>query len=245
VIRALRAIAGAFSYFSILPLGGFSGHEPPDAVTLSFLPLVGLVIGGLAGGIGYAASVVHVPYAFAIAWIASLVLTGALHVDGFLDSCDALIATASPERRLEILKDPRHGTYAVVGMAVLTVAMLVALAPIPPARLPLAFAFAAGAARVAAVCNAWIFPYARAGASALVFEARPNIAVVAVSALVVEALAWFIAPPMLAVLPVAIVLSLAGGRWAARRLGGGLVGDVYGATVCALEVVALLCVAGA
>ena len=240
-MRALRACADAFAYFTVIPIGKFASSGAPDAYALSFLPLVGAVVGGVAGGIGCAAfAVLHVNWAFAIAWAAAIGLTGAIHVDGFLDACDGLLVTATPQRRLEIMTDPRHGTFAVVGFVAITVFWLLALAPVPPERLPLLLAWSGALGRLAVVPNAWAFPYARGGAMSATFATRPSYVLFALSFLLVEALAWFVAPLALLFAPVAIVVALIGGVWASRRLGGGLTGDVYGALIVKLEVLALL-----
>jgi adenosylcobinamide-GDP ribazoletransferase len=237
--RALRACADAFAYFTVIPMG--ARNASPDAYALSFLPFAGAVTGALAGAAGYAVfALFHVGWAFAVAWAAAIGLTGAIHVDGFLDSCDGLLVTAPPQRRLEIMSDPRHGTFAVVGMAVLTVFWLLALAPITPDRLPLLLAWSGALSRLAVLPDAWAFPYAREGAMSATFVSRPNVAVFVLGFLLVELLAWFVAPVALAIAPAAMLLALAGGRWAAGRLGGGLTGDVYGALIVKLEVVALL-----
>ena len=199
--------------------------------------MVGAVVGALAGGIGYAAfAMLHVSWAFAVAWAAAIGLTGAIHVDGFLDACDGLAGDGDPQRRLEIMKDPRHGTFAVVGMAVLTAFWLIALAPVPPERLPLVMAWSGALARLAVVPNAWAFPYARGGAMSATFATRPSYVLFALSFAMVEALAWFVALLALLIAPVAIVIALIGGVWALWRLGGGLTGDVDGAIVVKLEV---------
>ena len=127
---------------------------------LVFLPLVGAVVGALAGTAAWAAALVapHV-VAVAVAFGLSIVLTGALHVDGFLDSCDAAFACVSPARRLEIMKDPRHGSFAIAYFAVLCALWLAALSSIDPVRLPLGLAFAGAAARWIAVSVARVLPY--------------------------------------------------------------------------------------
>jgi adenosylcobinamide-GDP ribazoletransferase len=205
------------------------------------LPLVGALVGAIAGAIGYGFyAATHVGWAFAVAWAMVIALTGAIHLDGFLDACDGLLVTATPARRLEIMSDPRHGTFAVAGMAVLTVFWLVALVGVAPERLPLLLAWSGATARLAVLPNAWIFPYARAGALAATFVSGPNVVLFVLSFGAVEALAWFVAPLALLVAPVAIAAAIAGGAWSARRLGGGLTGDVYGALIVKVEVLALL-----
>lgn len=54
-------------------------------------------------------------------------LTGGLHLDGFADSCDALLCSASPERRIEILHDSRLGAFATIGLILLICAKISAI----------------------------------------------------------------------------------------------------------------------
>jgi adenosylcobinamide-GDP ribazoletransferase len=232
-VNALRA---AFAYFSILPAGA---APAPGAGTLTALPFVGVVLGAIAGSLGWLASFVLPPaLAVVVAFAAGVVLTGAIHLDGFLDSCDALFASVSPERRREILKDPRHGTYALAGLAILVPVSLAALAVIPPAAWPSSLAFCAGVSRAAAVLNASRVPYAQDGASARAFEQRPNLGLVATAALISAACCWQHPWYLLLLIPGAAV-SFALGAWCGRRLGGVIAGDCYGAIITVLEVLLL------
>ena len=217
--------------------------EAPRASALAALPIVGIVLGGLAGALGWLASLA-LPGALAVvvAFAASIILTGAIHLDGLLDACDALFASVAPARRFEILKDPRHGSYALAGLAIVVPAWLAAVAAIPPPAWPWALAFCAGTARAAAVLNAWIVPYAPGGASTAAFAERPNIAWLAAGTIAALACAW--PHPWLALLALpAFGLALALGAWCARRLGGTLAGDCYGAIIIVVEVALLIGVA--
>src|SRR6476661_4145503 len=65
-------------------------------------------------------------------WVAALLafdalVTGMLHLDGFVDCCDALLGTRTVERRLEILRDSRVGAYGALGGALLLIAKFAAL----------------------------------------------------------------------------------------------------------------------
>jgi adenosylcobinamide-GDP ribazoletransferase len=230
VKRALAAAAAALSYFTILPV---AVQSAPDAYALSFLPLVGALIGALAGAAGYGVWLLthSLVWSTLTAWIASIGLSGAIHLDGFLDCCDGVLASANAQRRLEILRDPAHGTYALAGMAMLGAVWIAGLGTIPAAHLPLALAFVESLARLAAVLNAWWQPYARPVVTAA-FSTRPNPAVVLLGALVTLALGWRLQPNALLAVAVAIAAAALLGAWIARRLGGGLTGDGYGAIVC-------------
>jgi adenosylcobinamide-GDP ribazoletransferase len=199
---------------------------------LAFLPLVGAVVGALAGTGGWALSLVA-PHALAVAvtFGLSLVLTGALHVDGFLDSCDAVFAPVSPERRMEILKDPHRGTFAIAFFAALCAIWLAALWSIDPLRLPLGLAFAGSAARWIAVSIAFIDGYGPAAQ-------RPRRAVHAFMGLLVLALGWSYWGH--AVLLIALgAPAFAAAGWMKSRLGGRLNGDCFGFLIACTEVAIL------
>jgi adenosylcobinamide-GDP ribazoletransferase len=242
VKRAFAALRSALAYFTILPLGPFASNVAPDPLAVSFLPFVGALVGAIAGIAAVAVAHYSNTWWPIAAWIVSIVLTGAIHIDGFLDSCDALFASAPAPRRLEILHDPRHGTFAVTGMAVLTVTWIAAIAHAPLAHIVVTLAFVAALARVAAIGNALVFPYGRPGAVTAAFVQRPNLAVMGCGLVLTCVLGWLIDPMVFAIVPASIALSLLIGWWASRRLGGGLTGDVFGAIIVVVEVLTLLAV---
>jgi adenosylcobinamide-GDP ribazoletransferase len=231
-----RTLETAFSYFSIFPVRPATLLPAPDAAALVALPIVGASIGALSGTIAWLVSLVAPkPYVVATAFTAPIVFSGAIHLDGFLDCSDALFATASPERRLEIMKDPTHGTYAVAAGMVVSAFSLAALSTCKPARLPAILAFSGALARLAAVANALWFPYGRAGAVTRAFESRPSAAALAAEACILLAAARAIGPRAWPIVPAALVASALLARRIAARLGTGLTGDAYGFLVVLLE----------
>lgn len=238
--RAFAALGSALAYFTIVPIGRFVPNAAPDPLAISFLPFIGTAVGALAGAVAWFLGARGGAWWPIAAWVVLLLGTGSIHVDGFLDCCDALFASAPPARRLEILHDPRHGTFALIGMAVLTVVWLTAIARIPLPHIVLALAFAATLARIAAIVNAWVFPYARAGAVTAAFVSRPNVVIVGAAAILACVIGWFLDPLVFAIVPVAIAVSLLAGWWASKKLGGGLTGDVFGAIVVLIEVASLV-----
>lgn len=233
-MRILRGLIAAFSHFSILPVP--HSDEPPDAYAIAWLPLVGLVIGAISGWAGYAIHniVNNVFLGWSAAIVMSIALSGAIHVDGFLDCCDALFASTTAERRLEILKDVHHGSFAVVGMSLLTIMWLAALSGGYWDRLPWVLPFAAMLSRSVGVCVAGCFPHARSGVK------MPWLALVSVAWLAaVLAFAFYRhIPLMLTVLAFPFALLLA--WFASRRLNGGVTGDVYGFVIVVSEVSVLI-----
>jgi adenosylcobinamide-GDP ribazoletransferase len=214
--------------------------EPPDAGALAALPIVGAALGAVAGSAGaLAARAVSAPFGGVIAFGTLAALTGAIHLDGFLDGCDAFFASVSPERRLEILKDPRHGTFAVVGMVVTGGIAVAALAAIPPKRFPATLAFAAGLARAASVVGAFVFP--GAGVRGEKTHFRGSVPTALTLATTFVALASGNRRNAFCV-PAAIGFALAWERWICGRLGG-LVGDAYGFTIVVTEVATIVALA--
>ncbi|MBD5653652.1 MAG: adenosylcobinamide-GDP ribazoletransferase [Candidatus Eremiobacteraeota bacterium] len=227
-----------------MPVGKFALGPPPGPAALTALPLVGAVVGALAGTLGWIASLaLSHALAAAVALGAVIVLTGAMHVDGFLDGCDAFIASVSPERRLEILKDPRHGTFAVAGMFVAGSLWLAALAALPPKDYPADLAFAGALARAAVVPNAFRFPYARANAPTEVLGSRPAALPLMLIFVALLAAAYVLAPALVLLVPAAVLGGWVVASWAAGRLGGGLVGDAYGFAIVILEIGVLIALA--
>lgn len=179
----------------------------------------------------------------ATAFTLTIVLTGAIHVDGFLDGCDAFFASVTPQRRLEILQDPRHGTFALAGFAVLCTLWLAALWSLPPAQYPLALALSGAAARWSAVIHALWFAYGRAGPPARAFASRPPLGVLALGAVLVAMLAFALRAPGCVAALAALAVAAAAITWARMRLGGGLVGDAYGFAIVLADVAALVALA--
>ncbi len=238
-MRALRALGSAFAYFTVLPVGRLSLSPAPDTDALSFLPFVGVCLGLLVAGAMLLARWAFGDIAASFTAIAGVwLVTGALHVDGYLDCADALFASVSVERRHEILKDPRHGTFALVGMALLAGAWWVAVTPLQKLdtfHVVAVFVIALASARLAAVFLAYIFPYGRAGTPTAAFIAKPNVVLFALMLIALEVLAFFLLPMATLVVLAAILVPLAAAKWMASRLGGGLVGDCYGAIIAILE----------
>jgi adenosylcobinamide-GDP ribazoletransferase len=238
--RAFDAFVRALAYFTILPVGS---REAPDAGALAALPLVGALTGATAGAAAWGLSLVAPrPLVVAAAFGLSIVLTGAIHLDGFLDSCDALFASVAPDRRLEILKDPRHGTFAVAGFAVLVVFWLAALWSLPIARLAATLACASALARWATILNAFFVPYARAVGVTRAFENKPPQSTIVLQGIgLLAAATWLWSIPVACALIAACALAALLGAWfAGRRLGGGLTGDAYGFLITVLEVLILV-----
>lgn len=112
----LGTVAAAFSMFSLLPVPQAAWEVRHIRWMLAAFPLIGLVTGGAAWGWWGLCAALALPNVLRGAGLCLLpvLITGGIHLDGYADTCDALASHAPPERRQEILKDPRLGAFAAI-----------------------------------------------------------------------------------------------------------------------------------
>ncbi|MDO4515422.1 MAG: adenosylcobinamide-GDP ribazoletransferase [Lachnospiraceae bacterium] len=118
-MKILESVAIAFSMYSKIPMPQFEWKKENMRYAMCFFPLVGAVIGlcmFLAGKIMFAVSVSPLFRGIAFTLL-PLVITGGIHMDGFMDTVDALSSYGDKEKKLEIMKDPNTGAFATIAMA--------------------------------------------------------------------------------------------------------------------------------
>lgn len=209
-----------------------SQDRPNLGQSAGWFPWVGVVIGAGAGLAWWLSGLVLPPMLAAVlagaAWAA---LTGGLHLDGLADCCDGLLSAAPAERRLEILRDPRLGTFGVAGLCLVLVAKITAVYSLLPATTIPAILLAASSGRLL-ILLARRQPSARAGGMGEDFQSGLRRASLPLAAVPVIGLCIFLGwSGVLAVLA-ALLATLAVFRLARGRIGG-LTGDVLG---CAVEI---------
>ena len=118
-MRMIRSLLIAFSTYSRIPVPQVEWNEENRRWSMCFFPLVGLVIGLLLWGwLALCGSLKIDPFLRgAVSAMIPLLLTGGIHMDGYMDTIDALASWQPKEKRLEILKDSHVGAFAVMGCA--------------------------------------------------------------------------------------------------------------------------------
>jgi len=207
--------------------------------SVGYFPLVGAWIGALLLGAGWLSGLVFpdsVRSALILAvWVG---LTGALHVDGFLDACDGLLGGFTPESRLEIMRDERVGGFALAGGVLLFLLKFTAVLALPglyPALL------------LAPVLGRWVmglamarYPYARPQGLGKSMKENIQPAQVVLATSIALLAAGFAAGWLgLAACAVSLAVGWVGARFTLRRIPG-LTGDIYGALCELVETVVLL-----
>ena len=115
----LKSIAVAFSIYSKIPMPRFKWDSDDMKYHFIFFPWVGLLIGMAQYMWMYLAKKFEISDSVfgIISVVLLIIITGGLHVDGFMDTCDALHSYQDRERKLEILKDPHIGAFSVICLA--------------------------------------------------------------------------------------------------------------------------------
>ena len=243
--RTCGVISGFFSalqFLTVLPAPLARPMEKP-AFSVAYFPLVGLLLGAILVGLDWVLGL-FLPSSLVNGGliIAVIVLTGGLHLDGLMDTCDAIPGAQSPSRRLEILRDVRVGSYGILGALSLIMAKYLALSALPaPLRLPsLLLMPVLGRWSMALAIPA--FPYARPSGLGRAMKDNNSWARLAAASLISLAIsaAALQQVGVLAMIGAGAVTLLMG--WHFTRRLSGLTGDTYGAINEVVEVAALIMV---
>ena len=205
-----------------------------------FFPLVGLVLGicyALAAWILVSVLGMRALTA-ALLLILPLLLTGGLHADGFMDTADGVFSGRERERKLEIMKDSRVGSFGVVAFVLLMFLQFALLLDMSlPLLVPVFFVMPI-IGRMAMVLAVSCFPYARADGMGKTFADMADRGTVAIAAVTTSVLVIPIGLLATLALVLGIVFALLFCRWMTTILGG-VTGDVYGAATVLTETIVL------
>lgn len=246
--RLPRRLALALLFLTRIPV---RLSPPPEAAEIAAagdcFPAIGALIGAVTGGLFWGLSIAGLPTlaAAGLALATQLALTGALHEDGLADMADGFGGGLTRDRKLEIMRDSRLGTY---GGAALVLSLLIRvglIAALPPAAAPGLLAIAQGASRwLPTALRIGLPPARRAeeGGGLTAAVAATDALPVSLRAAVPTLLLPLLLDGILAALTVALALGLV--WWAMHRLCRrhiqGFTGDTLGGSQQIAEIT-LLC----
>lgn len=114
--KILRSFAVCSAMYSRVPMPKVIWDDFSMRYVFCFFPLIGLLIGALQ--IGWYAMAVYFSFSpilyAAVAVAVPILVTGGIHLDGYMDACDAIFSYGDKEKKLEIMKDPHTGAFAVM-----------------------------------------------------------------------------------------------------------------------------------
>ena len=240
----MKRLRQALGFLTVFPVRLAESPQPGDmGRAAAWFPWIGLLIGALVWLAKYSLDKLFSALVSAGLCVALwAILTGGLHLDGLADCCDGLLNASTPERRLEIMRDSRLGSFGAIGLILFLILKTAALASLP--------AFPQGlAVLLSAVVGRWLIlwaarqPLARPGGLgadfALGLEKRTIILAAILPAVLTLILTFLSGWRTLIAVALAHLAAWGIFRAARARLGG-VTGDVYGLTVEISELVILL-----
>jgi len=239
---ASKGFVGALQFLTRIPIR--TSAATPRSAMAPWFPIVGALVGAAVGGVAAGFEYWLTPLAAAAVAVAvGMLITGAFHEDGLADLADAVAGGVTRERRFEILKDPRHGTYGVAalcGSIIIRIAAIAGLAAVGPAVTVASLVAAHALARGVAVGALGFVPAAATDGLGASFDSdvsRTRTVVTVAIAVAIGAIAtgWWVGPLVAVGLVVAAALA-----FVAVRALGGMTGDVAGAIEQVVEIAVLL-----
>jgi adenosylcobinamide-GDP ribazoletransferase len=237
----------ALRFLTIIPLP-WRREVSPEAVgrSIVYFPVVGVIIGLILVGLNWLLGLALPPALVSVLLVVALAaISGALHLDGFIDTCDGMAGGKTVEERWRVMQDSRAGSFGIIGVCLLLLVKYVSLNAVPDSWLIPTLVLMPVVSRWAMVYAIFAYPYAKPSGLGTVFKQgvswqRFTIATAITLAVVVvlAQLTGFIIMLIIWVIVVAMVACLKGKF-------GGLTGDTYGAInevaeVCLLILVCLL-----
>lgn len=200
--------------------------------SVSWFPVIGMVIGLVLSLIYFATAPMETPYLTAILLVAGeFAVTGAMHADGLMDTCDGLLSGRSRKRMLEIMKDSCVGSFGLLAFVFLVLIKTFALAEAGVSLYVLLIAMPA-IGRLNMVISICEYPYARPygiGKAFAAYRSRHAVLIGFVTALLPS---LYFGMTYLVLAGAGLLTGLAANQWVVSKIGG-TTGDTYG---CVTEV---------
>lgn len=244
-VRQYFKLVAATAFLSTLPLPGsrlLATHDATDVLLGGeYFPLVGLLLSGVLWLLNLLCAPLVSQLLLAAFLVVTLVLlTGGLHLDGLMDTCDGLFGGFTRERKLEIMRDSRVGSFGVLGGICILLLKFASLASLHEPSLPAALLVTLPSSRWGMVLCLRAFPAARTTGLGAAFRqtvSLPTLVIACVFTLIIVFVSAHYAG--LLIWGAITLASLGLSAWITRQLGG-LTGDTYGAIAEIAEIVGFL-----
>jgi adenosylcobinamide-GDP ribazoletransferase len=235
----------ALQFLTSLPLPRRREASPEElGRATTYFPAVGLIIGIILAGLNWLLSLI-LPSAVvsALLIVALVIITGALHLDGFVDTCDGIAGHKSVEDRWRVMRDSRAGAFGIVGAVLLLLVKYASLNSLPEPFMTATLLFMPVVSRWAMVYAIFAYPYARPSGLGTAFKQATRWPQFTAATIITIAIALALFPLfslggllfMFGVWVVTAIFSLY-----LKHKFSGLTGDTYGAINEVAEVMVLV-----
>ena len=119
-MKLIKSFFACFSTYSRIPMPSVKLESDDMKYAMIFFPFVGIVIGIFEYILFSITGLFEIPVLFRtlIAIVIPVIVTGGIHIDGYMDTVDALSSYGDKEKKLSIMKDPNSGAFAIIYLAV-------------------------------------------------------------------------------------------------------------------------------
>ncbi len=222
--------------------------------SIGYFPVIGLIIGLILAGLNWLLGPL-LPSAVVngLLIVSMVVISGALHLDGFVDTCDGIAGHKTVEERWRVMHDSRAGAFGIVGVFLLLLVKYVSLSSVPEPLLMVTLVLMPVVSRWAMVYTVFAYPYARPAGLGRIFKqgaswqrfttATVITLAVAIGLARLANIAYFYLAGLAIMLAIWVIV-VAMATYLKRKFAG-LTGDTYGAInevaeVCVLILICLL-----
>ncbi|MFP3975602.1 MAG: adenosylcobinamide-GDP ribazoletransferase [Dehalococcoidia bacterium] len=221
----------AIQLLTIVPIKYGRQYSPAEmGRSLAFFPIVGLLIGLLLWGLDLLLTLfLPVMLVNVLLFAVLAIVTGALHLDGFIDTCDGLAARGSRSEKLEAMKDSGVGAVGVVAVCFMLLAQIASFSALPDGTRVSALIAMPLLSRWTMACAVWTFPPARREGLGWAVRQQASWKGILIAVILTLGISWVVVGWWGILLVGGLtIIALALGQYLSATFGG-LSGDTYGA----------------
>lgn len=237
----------ALRFLTTIPLPWWREVSPEElGRSTGYFPVVGIIVGLILVGLNWLLRLfLPLPVVNVLLVVSLVVISGALHLDGFVDTCDGIGGHKTPEERWAVMDDSRAGGFGIIGVSCLLLVKYVSLNSVPQTLLMATLVLMPMISRWAMVYALFAYPYAKPSGLGRAFKQGTGWQWFLMATLITLVVTIVLAQMRgLAVMLGIWIIVIATAAYLKRKFSG-LTGDTYGAInevaeVCVLILVCLL-----
>ncbi|MEE9399195.1 MAG: adenosylcobinamide-GDP ribazoletransferase [Dehalococcoidales bacterium] len=209
--------------------------------SVGYFPVVGIIIGLILAGLNWLFGLfLPLSVANALLIVSLVVISGALHLDGFVDTCDGIAGHKTIEDRWQVMNDSHAGGFGIIGVVLLLLVKFISLNSVPESSLMITLVLMPVLSRWAMVYAIFAYPYAKPSGLGKAFKQGASWPRFTMATIVTTAVAVVLTQLIgLAIMFLLWIITVAMAAYFKSKFSG-LTGDTYGAINEVAEVSVLI-----